>query len=299
MSSYLERLRNSNADNLKKFKEQTAAAGAGGFAKDETFWVAKPDATGTGTAKFRFLPMAEGEESPFVFYFQHFFKENGKFFVEKCPNTFGFDHGCSVCDDVQPLWDGSEDEKAIAMRRARKKNYVANIYMIEDQMNPANNGKVFKYRFGASIFEIIQKVMDPEDVDDEAVNVFSLFEDGANFRLKVKQKGGFANYDDSKFLSVGPLDVADDELEKIVDSIYPLEPIIAKDQFKSNDELLKRFYNVIGKTSPVSTTVATTKVETPSSSETNVKPAVSVEDTSTSEVKVDDYDFSALTFDDD
>ena len=42
----------------------------------------------------------------------------------------------------------------------------------------------------------------------------------------------------------------DDELEKIYNQLYPLAPIVAEDQFKSYDDLERRFNDVEGRGRP-------------------------------------------------
>ena len=87
--------------------------------------------------------------------------------------------------------------------------------------------------------------MKPEFQDETPVNVFDLWE-GANFKLKIKKVAGFWNYDSSEFDSVSALSSDDTELETIWKKEHSLEAFVAKDQFKSYEELEKRLNLVLG-----------------------------------------------------
>lgn len=82
--------------------------------------------------------------------------------------------------------------------------------------------------------------MPDEAFGETPVNAFDMFE-GANFKLKMRKVGGFANFDQSTFDSVSA--VADDEskIEAIWKKTYSLKEFISKDKFKSYDELKTRF----------------------------------------------------------
>lgn len=297
--SYLDKLRKQSSESLDKFKKFTEENNGKSFTKDDRFWKPTIDKAGNGKAKFRFLPPHQDEESPFVFYFQHFIRENGKVFGEKCPTTFGFEHRCPACEDIQPYWDGTEAEKKIASKRGRKKNFVANIYVIDDEGAPENNGKVFLYRFGVTIYDKITKAMEPDDDDEPKINPYDLFDSGANFLLKIKDKGGFQNYEDSKFLSQGALDVTDAQLEAIVEGIHQIEPLIAKSEFKSYDDLYQRYVKVIGGT-PENAKLTASKGTGKATITTSTSDSSDGGDGANETViaDVDNIDFTNISFDD-
>lgn len=212
---------------------------------DARFWVPSKDDAGNGEALIRFLPQKNVDQNPFILNFQHFFKEKGKWFVEKCPVTW--DKPCPICDYVQPMWDGNKEEKDTAGKYGRKRQYFANILVIKDPAKSENNGKVFLYKFGKKIFEKILNKVSPESELDTPVTVYDLWE-GMDFKLKIKKVYGFPNYDTSEFTGqITPVKNKDSEIEKIYNAIYALDEFLDEKDCKSEDALSEKFFDVIGK----------------------------------------------------
>lgn len=232
-----------NLDKLNKAAEETNKAG-----KDERFWTPSRDKAGNGYAVFRFLPEPSGREYPWAKYFDHAFQgPTGLWFFENCPTTHGRDFPCPVCEENGKLWNsGSESNKKIASKRKRQLHYVANIYMINDKANPENNGKVFLFKFGAQIFNILRNAMAPEYEDEEAFIPFDFWE-GANFKLKIRDQGGFPNYEKSEFESVGPLFEDDEAMEEVYNKLYNIDEFDDPDNFKSYDVLKDKLNKVLVK----------------------------------------------------
>ena len=88
--------------------------------------------------------------------------------------------------------------------------------------------------------------MKPEFADEVGFNPYD-FWDGANFKIKIRQVDGYANYDKSEFCDPSPLFDGDDEKIKAVwESQYSLNELLSPDKFKSYQELQARFNTVIG-----------------------------------------------------
>jgi hypothetical protein len=87
--------------------------------------------------------------------------------------------------------------------------------------------------------------MQPEFEDEDPINPFDFWQ-GADFKIKIKKVAGYWNYDSSEFARPGALLDDDDALEAIWKKEYSLTEISAPDQFKSYDELKKRFDYVLG-----------------------------------------------------
>jgi hypothetical protein len=213
--------------------------------KDERLWKPGIDKAGNGYAVIRFLPEIEGEDTPFVSVYSHTFKGKGGYFWENCPTTIG--EKCPVCAANTELWNsGIEDDKNLARQRKRKLTYISNILVIEDPANPENKGKVFLYQYGTKIFQKIQGLAHPEFQDEVAVDPFN-FWTGADFKIKIRNVGGYVNYDRSEFATPAPLLGGDDKkLEELWKKQYPLKPFVDKSQFKSFDELNARFKKSVG-----------------------------------------------------
>lgn len=235
--------------NKKKILEKTKKLMKPTNYSDDRFWVPSKDEAGNGGALIRFLPQKDVEKNPFVLNFQHFFKEKGKWFIEKCPCTW--DKNCPICSYVEPFWDGSKKEKEIAGKYGRKRQYIANVLVIKDPSKPENDGGVFLYKFGKKIFDkIINKISPNSELDTEVI-VYDLWE-GMDFKLKIKKVYGYPNYDDSEFFGMeSPIKDSDKEIEKIYNSIYDLGEFLDEKNCKSEIALSKKFFTAIGKSNNV------------------------------------------------
>lgn len=213
------------------------------FKKDERFWMPTKDSSGSANALIRFLPQSDPNKPPIISYFQHGFKEKGKWFIENCPSTHGND--CPSCEYAQPLWDeDTEESRNLAAKYSRTKQFVANILVIKDLGNPDNDGKVFLFKFGVRIYEKIEEKIFPESELDDPVQVFDFWE-GCGFKLKLRQKHKRNNYDQSSWASVKPIAADDKAIEKIYNQLYDLDEFLADDKFKSYEDLLKKFNRVM------------------------------------------------------
>lgn len=219
---------------------------------DERLWKPQVDKSGNGYAVIRFLPAPQGEELPWVRLWNHAFQgPTGQWYIENSLTTLNQNDPVSEYNSA--LWNsGVESDKEIARKQKRKLQYYSNIYVVEDSMNPENNGKVMLYRYGKKIYDKIMEAMQPEFADESAVNPFDLWE-GANFKLKIRKVDGYWNYDKSEFDSPVQLKPTDEELEKIYGSCHSLADFTAPSNFKSYDELKARLDAVL------SGTVATAK----------------------------------------
>lgn len=213
---------------------------------DDRFWKPTVDESGNGYAVIRFLPAGEGQELPWVRYWDHFFKgPSGQWYIEKSLTTIGQNDPVSELNSR--LWNsGIEDDKEIARKQKRRLHYVSNILVVNDPANPANNGKVFLYDFGKKIFDKIMDKMQPEFPGEEPVNPFD-FWSGADFQLKIRNVAGYRNYDKSEFAAPGALFEADEvRLEATYNQMFDLGEFSNPTTFKSYDELKGRLEVVLG-----------------------------------------------------
>jgi len=228
-------------DLIRKMDDQTKKESY----KDDRFWRPELDKSGNGFAVIRFLPEITGEDLPWVKYYTHAFNGPGGWYIENCLTSLGQKDPVSELNTQ--LWNsGVESDKNIARERKRKVNYVSNIYVVSDSVNPQNEGKVFLFRYGSKIFEKLQEVMKPEFKDEEAINPFDFWK-GANFRLKIRKVAGYTNYDKSEFDSASSLLGGDDvKLEQLWKSEHSLKEFIDPKNYKTYDELKDRLYEVLG-----------------------------------------------------
>jgi hypothetical protein len=213
--------------------------------------------SGTGEATVRFLPGGGGhDEDAYVEVYSHAFKgSTGKWLIEGCPTTIG--ETCAICDENRKLWaEGKEsivrgdDDNA---GRKRKLSYYSNVYIIDDPVNPDNNGKVKIYKYGVKILDKIKLAQNPTSKRKKALDVFDMFK-GADFNIIINKKMKYWNYDDSEFLDSEPLLEGDeDKLEEIYNSLYDLTEFTNPKNFKSSEELKARLNLISGYSSTAST----------------------------------------------
>jgi len=278
------------SQNLEKLTEELNKITKGGESyKDERFWRPELDKSSNGYAVIRFLPPVDGEDVPWARLFNHGFQGKGGWLIENCPTTLGLP--CPICEANSELWNsGIESDKEIARDRKRKLSYISNVLVISDPANPQNEGKVFLYKYGKKIFDKINEAMNPEFEDEEPLNPFD-FWTGANFKLKIRKVAGYVNYDRSEFDSPEALFGGDDAvLEKLWKQQYPLREFVAPSNFKSYDELKKRFDVVLqgsGSTIPKTAAAAdedeadrivSDRFGDPTSSGDSASPQVTVDD---------------------
>ena len=230
----------------------TAAQEASGSTKktnkytDERQWKPTVDDNGNGYAVIRFLPAMEGQDMPWVRYWDHGFKgPAGQWYIEKSLTTLGSKDPVSELNSR--LWNsGIEDDKETARRQKRRLHYVSNILVVNDPSNPINNGKVFYYEYGKKIFDKVMDLMQPQFPGEEPVNPFD-FWSGADFELKIRNVAGYRNYDKSEFKSTSALFDADEtKLEATYNQQFDLGEFVDPENFKSYQDLESRLELVLG-----------------------------------------------------
>ena len=226
---------------VKEVEKVNNSSGGG----DERLWKPELDKSGNGFAVIRFLPAPDKEEIPWAKLYTHAFQGPGGWYIENSLTTVGGKD--PVSDYNRELWNsGNESDKDTVRKQKRKLSYYSNIYVVKDPANPANEGKVFLFKYGKKIFDKIMEAMQPEFEDETPINPFDFWQ-GANFKLKIVKKDGYWNYDKSEFDKVGPVLEDDDALEGLWKKQYSLAAVTAPDQFKTYEDLEKRLKYVLGK----------------------------------------------------
>lgn len=231
---------------INKLVNAAEKAGGAKTYGDDRLWAPTVDKSGNGYAIIRFLPAKEGEDLPWVRYWDHGFKgPTGRWYIESSLTSIGQPDPVSELNSV--LWNsGNDKDKEIARDRKRRLHYVSNILVISDPANPANEGKVFLFKYGKKIFDKINDLMQPQFQDETPVNPFD-FWGGANFRLKIRNFEGFRNYDKSEFDKPSELFDGDDaRLEEVYGQLYSLSDFTNPDNYKSYADLKRKLIEVLG-----------------------------------------------------
>jgi len=245
-----EKLKQNRSASIDKLV--SAAEKVGGATKtygDDRLWAPTVDKAGNGYAVIRFLPAKEGEDLPWVRFWDHGFKgPTGRWYIENSLTSIGQPDPVSEINSV--LWNsGREEDKEIARLRKRRLHYVSNILIVSDPSNPSNEGKVFLFKYGKKIFDKVMDIMQPQFQDEKPINPFDLWT-GANFKLKIRQVEGYRNYDKSEFDGVSELYSGDEtRLEKVYNSIYSLKDFTDPANYKTYAELKRKLSEVLGEQS--------------------------------------------------
>jgi len=218
--------------------------------QDERFWQPTRDKAGNGYAVVRFLPTAEGNDLPWVRYWDHAFKgPTGQWYIEKSLTSIGQPDPLGEMNSK--LWNsGNEADKQTVRERKRNLRYVANVLILQDPAAPENEGQVRLYRFGKKIFDKLMDSMQPQFPGETPVNPFDFWE-GADFQIKIRKVDGYPNYDASSFKAQEALFEGDDsKLEAVYDKLYNLNEFVDPANYKTYDELKSRLQIVLGESAP-------------------------------------------------
>lgn len=240
-----------------KIKEMNTREG------DARFWQLTTDKGGVGQAVFRFLPVPDPDEVPFVRVWDHGFKGPGGWYIENSLTTIQQDDPVSEMNTT--LWEtGTKENKGFVSGTEgpdgkwrpgskRRLHYISYIYMINDSGNAANNGKVFLYKYGKKVFEKLNGAMNPKFAEDTAMNPFDMWE-GANFILRATKEDGQRSYADSKFEAPSRLAKTDALIEEIWKQTASLKEFTDPKNFKTYEELKAKLARVMKtKVSPTAT----------------------------------------------
>lgn len=152
---------------------------------------------------------------------------------------------CELCTEYWKLKNSknaADNEKAELIKRTTK--YYSYVLIIEDEQNPELVGKIMIYPYGYTIKEKINSERNGE-VTGTPCNVFDLAK-GKDFKLIIKEKGGFQNYEASSFLEVSPIKLYDEASNKFKTAPVDDDGKItnAKVQAKIKEFLLNRTVNL-------------------------------------------------------
>ena len=242
----LKSSRGSSIDQLVKAAEAVSTKTETKSYADDRFWKPTQDKAGNGYAVIRFLPAKEGEDLPWVRYWDHGFKgPTGLWYIENSLTSIGQPDPVSESNGL--LWNsGREEDKQTARDRKRRLHYVSNIMVVSDSANPEAEGKVFLYKFGKKIFDKIMDQMQPQFADEEPVNPFDFWE-GADFKIKIRKVEGWTNYDKSEFAAPAAVAGGDEEaLEGIYNKLYSLSEFTNPEHYKTYAELKAKLNRVLG-----------------------------------------------------
>jgi len=275
----LKSTRGSSIDKLVKAAEAVSTKPEANSYDDDRLWKPTRDKAGNGYAVIRFLPAKEGEDLPWVRYWDHGFKgSTGLWYIENSLTSIGQQDPVSESNSL--LWNSGRDEdKQIARERKRRLHYVSNVLIVSDPANPENEGKVKLYKFGKKIFDKIMEAMQPAFEDETPINPYDFWE-GADFKIKIRKVEGWVNYDKSEFATPSALYEGDESrLETVYNQLHNLQDFLDPKNYKTYDELKAKLNRVLGvdagmvETDPFEANAPTAEAPSMTEADTSFPPA--------------------------
>lgn len=220
--------------------------------EDDTFWSYNHlrGEDGTGSAVIRLLPAPDGEDDAWVMFHEHIFQGSEHWYVNRSRMTLGSNEKDPVFEFNGKLFRDkslTEDERKKRLL-PRKTNYISNILVVDDPVKPENNGKVFRFKYGPQIYNVIQSAAFPE-FGESPIPVFDPLE-GANLVIRVYSKkigrDVLPSYEKSSFQA--PSAIVDDinDFDAIWEREFSLQELVAPEKFRPYNELKLRFNLVQG-----------------------------------------------------
>lgn len=228
------------------------------------------------TFTVRLLPYGKDPSKTFFHYYQHGWNSfaTGQYTSAISLQSFG-ERDPIAEERYKILRTGTEEEKEKAKAIVRSEKWLVNVYVVNDPVNPENNGKVKMLRYGKQIHNIIMDAIEGEDAADLGPRIFDLGPNGVSFRVKVEKQGDYPTYVSSKFAMPGAIDGLDEEDHKsIYDSVFDLSSVFP---VKSADELktmMDEHYFVRDSSSNVNVVAEQTTVNEPTESVPTSEPVV-------------------------
>lgn len=251
-------LRKNRSALMQKVNSALSNNGQSDRKEDDRFWKPTRDSAGSGSAIIRFLPPMKDDDLPWITLYTRSFKveKTGRWYINNDLSTIG--EKDPVYEYIKPIYESKDEDEIKKIKNMKRgTSYVSNILVIKDPANPENEGKVFYFKYGKKIYEMIQSKAQPTFDDQDPVYVYDI-DEGANFRLRVKTVDQYPNYDSSEFDAPKPLcDGDDDKIENVIEMYRPLKDLLKKENFKSYDDLKGQLDRALGLTCGVAPKRAT------------------------------------------
>jgi len=243
-------LKHTSQTSFEKLNEEIGKLNQNQFQADDRFWQPTVDKAGNGYAVIRFLPHDPDEEKlPFVRLWDHAFQgPSGLWYIEKSLTSLG--EADPVSEHNSVLWqegkEGQDIVRGVGNKSGtkRRKYFIANIQVLEDDGTPTNNGTTHLFRFGQVIFDFLDSQINPKFKDKVPYDPFNVW-NGANFIMRIQKKDGRRNYDECSFAPPGPF-ASEEVMEKAWNNrVHPLTQFLDRGQFKSYNELKAKLDRVL------------------------------------------------------
>lgn len=228
------------------------------------------------TFTVRLLPYGKDPSKTFFHYYQHGWNSfaTGQYTSAISLQSFG-ERDPIAEERYKILRTGTEEEKEKAKAIMRSEKWLVNVYVVNDPVNPENNGKVKMLRYGKQIHNIIMDAIEGEDAADLGPRIFDLGPNGVSFRVKVEKQGDYPTYVSSKFAMPGAIDGLDEEDHKsIYDGVFDLSSVFPVKSANELKTMMDEHYFVRDSSSNVNAVAEQVVVDTPIESVPTPEPVV-------------------------
>lgn len=149
----------------------------------------------------RLLPNVTDPSKTFFHYYAHGWESfaTGQYISLISPQTFG-ERDPIAEFRYQTNRSGTPADKNKVKAISRVEKWLVNVYVVDDPVNPENNGKVKIARYGKQLHNVIMEAISGEDSAELGEKIFDLGPEGNSLRIKVEDQGGYPTYVSSKFL---------------------------------------------------------------------------------------------------
>jgi hypothetical protein len=226
-------------DKLKDALKKTEGGNGGAFNNIMKF-------PAGNTYTIRLIPNVENIDETFFHHYVHQWisRSNGKFTSALSLQTFGENDPIanlrwklySAWKDANPNPGVDANGKKITFKSPidQKENWFVNAYWVDNPANPELNGTVQILRMGTQLKDIVDDAMTGDGSEEFGMSIFDLSSEGCDFKIKAEQQGEYTTFKSSRFSTKSKLDLDDDEIEKIYESVHNLKEIYP---IKTVDEL--------------------------------------------------------------
>jgi hypothetical protein len=202
----------------------------------------------------RLIPNVDDITSTIYHYYNHGWRSlaTGQYVSCQCPTTQG--NRCPICEERVRLYRGDEDDKKNAKLLGRKEQWITNVIVVDDPVNPENNGTIKILRYGKQLDKIIHDATEGIDKDEFGARIFDLSEDGCNLRIMVeKNDGGYPTYVSSKFLRESAISgMTEKKIEDTYENLFDLSKVFETKSLEEVQDILDThfFCEVTNKSEP-------------------------------------------------
>lgn len=228
-----------------KEKKTTIGSGFKDILKFEPKADGKPN-----TYVVRILPSIKDPSNTFFEYVSYSWDSlsTGRWLKVISPTTFG--ERCPIQEEKSRAFNSklsTNEDKEKARILKRKVSWLMNVYVIDDPVNPKNNGTVKMVDMGKQLHDKIMKAYGIEDgngnVDPDAIGDDIFLKPntsmGYNLKIIVKKDKAFQDYNDSDFARkadyIPGIDDDKEKIDEILKSTFDLKTI---NPVKSYDEIV-------------------------------------------------------------